>query len=491
MRRLPLLPLAPLLVVVVGLGSAIALFVLGVSQIRRTSDEEAQHRAKVVADATDKLDRGYKRLTGFECQPKGSAWGGEDPGHEALTAYGILEFTDMAKVRSVDADMLSRSKAWLMKQKDGKGGFPRARRALHTRLEDKDTSDAYITWALLEAGQSPKDLQAEISRVRSAGESSGNSYVIAVASNVMQLAGDKAAATKFLAKLASKQDDKGMVGGGTQSIVGSTGISLGIETTAFAVVGWLRSGSAEFTPNVEKAIKGLSEASKDGSYGATQSTVLALRAVLEYDRVRSASRKPGSVQLLVDGKPLGAPVKYDGNTQTELTFPDASELLASGAHSIELVQTGGGQLPWSVSVKSFRVKPDSSPETKVGLEVALSKASLNEGDVVEATARVTNLTDAQLPTVVAIVGVPGGLEPRVDQLKELVKAKSIDAYEVRGRDVVLYWRGMTPKETRRVPVSLVAAVPGKYVGPASRAYLYYGNEHKVWVAGLSADVAAK
>jgi hypothetical protein len=114
-----------------------------------------------------------------------------------------------------------------------------------------------------------------------------------------------------------------------------------------------------------------------------------------------------------------------------------------------------------------------------------------EGDVIEATARVTNLTDTQLPTVVAIVGVPGGLEPRIDQLKELVKAKTIDAYEVRGRDVVLYWRGMTPKQQLRVPVSLVAAVPGRYTGPASRAYLYYGNEHKVWVAGLSADVSAK
>ncbi|MFT3712677.1 MAG: alpha-2-macroglobulin family protein [Archangium sp.] len=447
--------------------------------------------AAVVADATDKLDRGYKRLTGFECKQKGYEWFGEDPGHEALTAFGILEFTDMSKVRAVDGDMLARSRQWLMKQKDGKGGFNRARRALHTWIEDKDTSDAYITWALLESGEPAKGLQGEIARVRSAADASANSYVIAVASNVMQLAGEKDAAQKFLSKLASKQDDKGMVGGGTQSIVGSTGVSLGIETTAFAVVGWLRSGNAEFTPNVERAIKGLSEASKDGSYGATQSTVLALRAVLEYDRVRSQSRKPGQVQLLVDGKPLGAPVKYDGSTHTELAFTDASELMSPGAHTFELVQTGGGQLPWSVSVKSNRVKPESSPETKVGLEVALSKPALNEGDVVEATARVTNLTDAQLPTVVAIVGVPGGLEPRVDQLKELVKAKSIDAYEIRGRDVVLYWRGMTPKEQRRVPVSLVAAVPGKYVGPASRAYLYYGNEHKVWVAGLGADIAAK
>lgn len=444
----------------------------------------------VVRDATDKLDRGYKRLTGFECKQKGYEWFGEDPGHEALTAYGILEFTDMAKVRSVDADMLSRSREWLMKQRDGKGGFNRARRALHTWIEDKDTSDAYITWALLEANEPAKNLSAEIKRVKEAGLASKNSYVVAVAASVMQLAGEKDTMKTLLQKLAEQQDEKGFVKGGTQSIVGSTGVSLAIETTAFATVGWLRAGP-EFTPNVEKAIKGLAEASKDGSYGATQSTVLALRAVLEYDKVRSASRKPGSVQLLVDGKPLGAPVKYDGTTQTELTFPDASELISAGTHSLELVQTAGGQLPWSASVKSFRVKPESSPETKVGLDVALSKPALMEGDVIEATARVTNLTDTQLPTVVAIVGVPGGLEPRIDQLKELVKAKTIDAYEVRGRDVVLYWRGMTPKQQLRVPVSLVAAVPGKYTGPASRAYLYYGNEHKVWVAGLSADVAAK
>ncbi len=442
----------------------------------------------LMKDAQDKLERGYKRLVGYECKQKGYEWFGEDPGHEALTAYGILEFTDMAKVRSVDSTMLSNSKAWLLKQRDGKGGFERKRRALHTWIEDKDTSDAYITWALLETGE--KELSAEIKRVKDAGLASKNSYVVAVAANVAQLSGDKAVASQLLKKLAEKQDEKGFVQGGTQSIVGSTGQSLAIETTAFATLAWLRAG-AEYTGNVERSIKGLAEASKDGSYGATQSTVLALKAVLEYDRVRSAGRKPGSVKLFVDGKPLGAPVKYDGTTQTALMLPDASELLAPGEHTLELVQEGGGQLPWSIAVKSNRVKPENSPETKVGLEVALSKPALNEGDIVEATARVTNLTDTQLPTVVAIVGVPGGLEPRIDQLKELVKAKTIDAYEIMGRDVVLYWRGMTPKSQVRVPVSLVAAVPGKYVGPASRAYLYYGNEHKAWVDGLKADVVAK
>ncbi len=444
----------------------------------------------LVRDAQVKLERGYKRLVGFECKQKGYEWFGEDPGHEALTAYGILEFTDMAKVRQVDPTMLANSRAWLLKQRDGKGGFERKRRALHTWVEDKDSSDAYITWALLEAGEKEKDLSAEVAHVKQAGQASKNSYVAALAANVAFLAGDAATAKALLSRLAEKQNAKGFVDGATQSIVGSTGEALAIETTAFATLGWLRAG-ATYTGNIERAIKGLAQASKDGSYGSTQSTVLALRAVLEYDRQRNANRKPGAVQLLVDGKSIGAPTKYDGSVQGALDLADVSELMSAGDHTIELVQQGGGSLPWSIAVRSNRVTPESSPETKVALEVKLSRDAIAEGDVVEATARVTNLTDAQLPTVVAIVGVPGGLEPRVDQLKELVKAQTIDAYEIMGRDVVLYWRGMTPKQQLRVPISLIAAVPGTYTGPASRAYLYYGNEHKAWVAGLAANVSAK
>ncbi len=440
----------------------------------------------LVRDAQDKLDRGYKRLTGFECKQKGYEWFGEDPGHEALTAYGILQFTDMKKVRSIDDAMLGRSREWLLKQRDGKGGFERKRRALHVWVEDKDASDAYITWALLEGGE--KGLGAEIQRVRDAVRVTKNSYVVALGANVLAIAGDSSA-KDAMKRLATAQTDDGLVKGATQSIVGSTGDSLDIETTALAALAWMRDGA--FTTNVEKSMKALANSCKDGRYGSTQSTVLALRAVVEFDKKKSADRKPGTVKLLVDGKPIGSPQKYDGKTEGVVTFPDVGELMTAGTHTIELVQEGGSNIPSSIAVRSNRVKPDSSKDVRVALDVKLGSSALKEGDVTEATARVTNLSEAPLSTVVAIVGVPGGLEPRIDQLKELVKAKTIDAYEVLGRDVVLYWRGMTPKQQIRVPVSLLAAVPGKYTGPASRAYLYYGDEHKAWVDGVSADIAVK
>ena len=89
---------------------------------------------------------------------------------------------------------------------------------------------------------------------------------------------------------------------------------------------------------------------------------------------------------------------------------------------------------------------------------------------------------------VAIVGRPGGLEARADQLKELVKEGKIDFFETRGRDVVLYFRGLAARARRVVTLSLVAAVPGRYTGAASRAYLYYTDEDKHWAAPLQLTV---
>ena len=109
----------------------------------------------------------------------------------------------------------------------------------------------------------------------------------------------------------------------------------------------------------------------------------------------------------------------------------------------------------------------------------------------DAIVSIANKSDEAIPTPVAIVGIPGGLEVRHDQLKELVKSGRIDAYEVIGREVVLYWRALKAKDKFDLPLSLVAAVPGTYTGPASRAYLYYTDEYKSWAPGLSVTIAAR
>ena len=99
-----------------------------------------------------------------------------------------------------------------------------------------------------------------------------------------------------------------------------------------------------------------------------------------------------------------------------------------------------------------------------------------------------NTTSEKIPTPTAIIGIPGGLEVRHDQLKELVAAGKIAAYEVRGREVILYWLSLEAEQAVDVSISLVAAIPGTYTGPASRAYLYYTDEQKIWRDGLNVKI---
>ncbi len=119
----------------------------------------------------------------------------------------------------------------------------------------------------------------------------------------------------------------------------------------------------------------------------------------------------------------------------------------------------------------------------------LSSETFDEGSGGEVEVNLKNLSGGEKQgMVVAIFGLPGGLEPRHDQLKELVKAEKIDAYEIRGREVICYWRGMTEKEEKTFKIDVIARIPGSYTGPASRAYLYYTDEFKKWIGGLHCKI---
>ncbi|MBI3860859.1 MAG: A-macroglobulin complement component, partial [Planctomycetia bacterium] len=440
--------------------------------------------AALIEQSTEILNRGYDRLRGFECKSGGFEWFGADPGHDALTAYGLMEFTDMNRVRPVDSALLERTRSWLLSQRDGKGTFARKTHTLHVWLAEPEVATAYNTWALLSSGVDA-NLSTEVKWIRQAAETTGNTYVLALAANVLQMAGDRGGTAGLLDRLAGKQSDNGSLQGATVSVIGSTGEALAIETTALAALAWLK--DPHFTRNVESAIRYLAEQCKAGRFGSTQSTILALKAIVAYDQSRALPKAPGQLALVVDGRPVGDPVKFDEKTHGAISLPSLP-VLSAGKHSVEIKMTGGSQMPYSVAARFSRLKPESSEDCRLHLEVSLADRKLTEGSVTEARVVVVNRSNETVPTPTAIIGLPGGLEVRHDQLKELVKAGTIAAYEVLGREVVVYWRALAPEVRQALSLSLVAAIPGTYTGPASRAYLYYTNEHKHWTDGLRVEI---
>ena len=115
------------------------------------------------------------------------------------------------------------------------------------------------------------------------------------------------------------------------------------------------------------------------------------------------------------------------------------------------------------------------------------------GATVGATVELRNISGEGQPMTVAIVGLPAGLEARVDQLDELKEAGKYDYYEINARELIFYWRSLSPEADQTDPIrftlDLVAEIPGRYTAPASRTYLYYTPEQKHWTDPLKVQIA--
>ncbi|MFK7790964.1 MAG: alpha-2-macroglobulin family protein, partial [Phycisphaeraceae bacterium] len=452
---------------------------------------------ELIAKAKTNLDAGYKRLISFETPDKGYEWFGASPPHEALTAYGLLQFNEMKQVMDVDQKMIDRTADWLMSRCGNDGSFELDKKALDSfGRAPQDTTNAYIVWSILEAGYDPAKIEKSIDLVLRKATEGNDAYIIALGANIAQLV-DRDEAKQLLDKLASKLSDEGFVEGAVTSITNSGGDALKIETTSLAILAWLRDDA--YTEQVEQSILWLTERCKSGRFGSTQSTVLALKAIVEYDKARSTPKAPGSLVVLVDGKQVGEPVAFNEETKGAIHLPQLASHLTPGKHTIAVQMTGGSKMPYSIAVDYFANTPASSDECKLRIETMLPQAVLKKGDIpvvqegetTEGIVKVTSASKDGLPTPLAIVGIPGGLEPDYDQLKELIAVGKIASFEVIGRDVVLYWREMKPEQVTELSIRCVAAVPGTYTGPASRAYLYYTDEHKQWAGGLTVNITPR
>src|SRR5262249_10286180 len=159
-----------------------------------------------------------------ETKEKGYEWFGHTPGHEALTAYGLMEFADMGRVYDVDRAMVERTAAWLMGRRDGKGGFLRSSEALDSfGRAGAATTDAYIVWALSEAKRD-KGLDSELAAQKRRGLESADPYLVALAANTLVNIDPRGADTvAVVARLAKMQKADGSFPGAKESITMSGG----------------------------------------------------------------------------------------------------------------------------------------------------------------------------------------------------------------------------------------------------------------------------
>ena len=444
---------------------------------------------KAEKKAMKHIRQGYKKLKSYEVKNGGFDWFGKAPADDGLTAYAILQFTDMKKVYpEVDQDIINRSTEWLLRHKDNKGGFYNNNgRSAFSSVPQKLTN-AYIVYALASAGLKDQIATEFTTSVQEA-LTSEDVYRMALMANAAQAMGRTSELSKLIEKLKTVIQHIAFKDLSIEhTITHSYGRDKITETVAL-ITSVLLNESKQDKPLVYKCVNYLSKQRSYGRFGSTQATVLSLKALIQFTKTQKEINKNTNELIYVTINGEEKSYKIIPTDEGKMEIPIASESIKKGINSIDITYNDSKIfIPYTVDFYWEGHTPEEKAKTMLTLKTDVIAKNKKVGDNIRVDIEVENSDSKPTGMVTSIIGIPSGAALQVWQLKELVEKKEIDFYEISENFLVIYWRTFNRFEKKNISIDLKAEVSGSYTAPASSVYLYYGEEYKHWIQGTHVNI---
>jgi uncharacterized protein YfaS (alpha-2-macroglobulin family) len=456
---------------------------------------------EVLMRAEQFLNAGYQRLLTFERPGGGFDWWGSGEPLIWLSAYGLHEFKDMARVWPIDRGVIDRTQAWLLKQQDADGTWSKIG-ATHgesiERMGDpKLLLTSYVAWSLLDSGLKSPQLAKSIEYIREHARTAENAYILALAANALAAWDAKddsthEVLTKVLQKLEKQKQDRPdwkacCFPAAGQSLAYARGDSMTVETTALAVLAMLKSG--QFANSVNQALVYLVK-SKDphGTWGSTQATILALKALVA---AAGGVQHKGKVSfaVVVNGKEVRDGEVTEANADVMQQF-DLSEHLRTGRNEVAFKVEGETSLTCQVVGRHFEPWGPKAAAAPPIFEVAVEydRTKLSTKDLLRAKATLRYHGKEPTAMVMVDLGIPPGFTADAGDFAEMVGAKKVQKFSLTARQATLYLGDVKPGAVQTFEYVLRPKYPVRAKTPPAVAYEYYAPANRATAAPVEVVV---
>ena len=472
--------------------------VLALDYMKRTKKLTPEVHAK----AEGYIANGYQRLLTFEVPCGGFSWFGQAPANKILTAYGLMEFADMAKVYEVDARVIQRTQQWLGSQQQPDGSWKPDTNFINEGATNRFNSDvlritAYVAWSLENTGYQGPAIERARLYIEQHMSSGMDAYTLAVLANFAVDYGKDRAFTGRAVQIlmdAARTENEQVSWTAEQTGVYGGGVSASVETTGLAVQALLKSGEEPAT-----ATKALSyiAAKKDasGTWGTTQATIMALRAVL-LSTEKGAADVRGTLEVSLNGKPVQkVELTPDNNDLLHQFVFKASDLQSSNAVGIRF--DGKGGLAYQV-VGSYFLPWDAKPANEpLSIDVAYDRSQLAQDDIATATATVRNNLAKAANMVMVDLGIPPGFDLLSEDLQTYLeksaglKSGRLQKFSLTAMQAILYFDSFAPADTVKLSFRLRAKYPIRARTFPSKVYEYYEPEINAVARPVQLEVRQK
>ncbi|MBZ0257863.1 hypothetical protein K8I31_17500, partial [bacterium] len=199
--------------------------------------------------AKEYINLGYQRLLTFEIPGGGFSVFGKAPATRVLSAYGLLEFSDMNEVYPIDANVLQRTKQWLLGQRKADGSWDPDDNYSHAEMwksiqDNKVLATAYIALALAQTGVG-SELEITKQYLINHADEANDAYTLAILTNAMIAIDPKGEATEdCLDRLVemAEVDNQNVYWKSEASMSFARGEHAWVETTAWAALALIDNG---------------------------------------------------------------------------------------------------------------------------------------------------------------------------------------------------------------------------------------------------------
>jgi uncharacterized protein YfaS (alpha-2-macroglobulin family) len=450
-------------------------------------------RTKAVSPELEKkarayIEDGYQRLVSFEVAGGGFSIFGKDPASVVLTAYGLLEFSDMARVSTIDDALTARTRGWLFEKRTHDGGWTKpSYDGKDHEAKDDVLVTAYVAWALAASAQPHDAKLASVLDVvaKASGAESEDSYALALRANALIAGGrndDARPLLDRLAKQAIRGDDGVHFTSKAVGVMYSYGTSMDVEVTGLATHA-LALGAME--PDLRAGALDWLVARRDsrGTWSTTQATIAAMRALL--DEARPVTKDPQDITVLVDGE-TSETFRLEPGARDVHRLVSLRKFATTGKHAVEVRASGTGDV--SYQLVSLHYLPWQKPAgVGLALDVAYVPSAVDTGSTMVCRVHLgwQGKEPGRMPLVE--IGVPPAFDVETDDLDALMKPGSttpIQRYTVERGKVTLYLLTLPQAKPMTIDVRMRALRPARVVVPASAAYLYYEPEVRTETAPL-------
>jgi hypothetical protein len=469
--------------------------VLALDYMKRTKKLTPEIHAK----AEGFIANGYQRLLTFEVPGGGFSWFGQAPANKILTAYGLMEFSDMAKVSDVDPRLIERTRNWLASQQQSDGSWKPDTSFINEGATNRYNSDvlritAYVAWALANTGYHGAAIDKAREYVESHSDKETDAYTLTVVANFAVDDGrDREFTRRAMESLLDAHKERGEQVYWTAEETGmyATGESAAIETTGLATQALLKWGQAPAV--ARKALAYLySKKQASGNWGTTQATITALRAFLLATQL-SASDVHGTLAIVLDGKPAQTLELNADNNDLLQQFVFKGIDPAQPA-KVELKLDGSGSLAYQIVGRAF-VPWTEEPKTEpLSIDVTWDRTKLAQNDLAKATATIRNNLPKTANMVMVDLGIPPGFELLTEDLQDFQEKSAtaasgrLEKFSLTATQAILYFNALAPGQTVTLSYRLRAKYPIRARTFASRVYEYYDPDTNATAQPIQLEV---